>query len=93
MKHAFGRSQIHLCALELPDPKGKPEFLAVLRELGDTRQDSTARRFYNGMVRDLNTATDVFPSNLIASWFKFVKLDYFDIDDKGPESQPVEVKF
>ncbi len=77
-----------------PDLKANQNFLQLQKELGDTEDKiQAARRFYNGVVRDLNTATDVVPSNLIASWFHFAKLDYFDIDDKGPESQPVEVKF
>ena len=44
-------------------------------------------------VRDLNIKVDMFPSNLIARMFNFAKKEFFDIDDSGPESQPVEVKF
>ena len=32
---------------------------------------------YNAVVRDFNTRTEVFPSNLIANVFQFQQFDYF----------------
>jgi len=88
LKSVFALSEAY------PDLKANTNFLELQRELSDTENKiQAARRFYNGNVRDLNTAVDQFPSNLIAGMFKFGKKEYFDIPDGGPESQPVAVKF
>ncbi|MCX6797223.1 MAG: LemA family protein, partial [Candidatus Doudnabacteria bacterium] len=52
-----------------------------------------SRRFYNGNVRDYNTKLQKFPTNLLASAFSFTAREFFDIDEKGPEGQPVKVSF
>ena len=36
-----------------------------------------SRRYYNAVVRDFNTLTEVFPSNVIANAFHFRQFDYF----------------
>ncbi len=77
-----------------PDLKANTNFLELQRELSDTENKiQSARRFYNGMVRDLNTKIQSFPSNIVAGIFHFAKMDFFDIPDDGKEAQPVEVKF
>lgn len=77
-----------------PDLKANTNFLELQRELSDTENKiQAARRFYNANVRDLTTAIQVFPGNIIAKMFNFTKMDYFDIEDNGVESKPVEVKF
>lgn len=40
-----------------------------------------ARRYYNAVVRDLNTKIQQFPSNLIARTFGFREREFFEIDD------------
>ncbi len=78
-----------------PDLKANQNFAELQRELSDTENKIQAsRRFYNGNVRDLNTAVETFPNNLIASFFKFAKLEFFELE-AGEEAakQPVEVKF
>ena len=77
-----------------PDLKANTNFLELQRELSDTENKiQSARRFYNGNVRDYNTALQVFPGNVIANTFHFTKKEFFDIPDDGVESQAVEVKF
>jgi LemA protein len=77
-----------------PDLKANTNFLELQRELSDTENKiQSARRFYNANVRDLNIKVESFPSNLIASIFKFAKMDLFDLEDSSPAQQPVEVKF
>ncbi|MGZ8432525.1 MAG: LemA family protein, partial [Candidatus Deferrimicrobiaceae bacterium] len=39
-----------------------------------------ARRYYNAVVRDYNTATETFPSNLVAPRFGFGEAEYFRLD-------------
>lgn len=40
-----------------------------------------ARRYYNAVVRDLNTRIMQFPSNLIARNFGFTEREFFEMDD------------
>lgn len=77
-----------------PDLKANQNFAELQRELSDTENKiQSARRFYNGNVRDLNTKIEQFPSNVIAGMFSFKKSEFFDIPDDGVESKPVEVNF
>lgn len=77
-----------------PDLKSNQNFLQLQNDLTDTENKiQAARRFYNGNVRDFNTKIQIFPTNLFASMLGFTAREFFDIDDTGPESQPVEVKF
>ena len=39
----------------------------------------SARRYYNGAVRELNIAIESFPSNLVATQFKFAAADFFEL--------------
>ncbi len=78
-----------------PDLKANQGFLSLQAELSDTEDKiQSARRFYNGNVRDLNIATDSFPNNLIAKTFHFMKMELFTLDEGDQAAkQPVEVKF
>lgn len=77
-----------------PALKSDQNFLQLQADLTDTEDKiQSARRFYNGNVRDFNTKIEVFPTNLFASMLGFTKKAFFDIDDNGPEQNPVEVKF
>jgi LemA protein len=78
-----------------PDLKANENFLNLQNELTDTENKiQAARRFYNTNVRDLNIATESFPSNIVANMFKFVKKEFFELDEADAAAkQPVEVKF
>ena len=77
-----------------PDLKANQNFLELQRELSDTENKIQAsRRFYNGNVRDLNIATDAFPSNLVAKVFKFAKMEFFNLGDEKEAREPVKVQF
>ena len=77
-----------------PDLKANQNFLQLQNDLTDTEDKiQAARRFYNGNVRDFNTKIQTFPGNIFASMFGFTKREFFDIDEKGPEGQPVKVEF
>jgi len=77
-----------------PDLKANQNFLQLQNELADTENKIQAsRRFYNGNVRELNTAIDQFPGNVIASMFKFAKMDFFELEQDSAEKEPVAVKF
>lgn len=78
-----------------PDLKANTNFLELQRELSDTENKiQAARRFYNTNVRDLNTAIESFPGNVIAGVFRFEPREFFELGE-GEEAarQPVAVKF
>jgi LemA protein len=50
-----------------------------------------ARRYYNAVVRDLNTRIQVFPSNLVAGMFGFKTREFFEVPDS--ERSVPQVKF
>lgn len=78
-----------------PDLKANENFLELQRELTDTENKIQAsRRFYNTNVRDLNIATESFPSNIVANLFKFNKREFFELaGDEQEARDPVGVKF
>jgi LemA protein len=77
-----------------PDLKANTNFLQLQNELSDTENKIQAsRRFYNGNVRDLNAAIEMFPGNIVASMFKFTKMEFFELEAGSQEKEPVEVKF
>ena len=78
-----------------PDLKANANFLELQRELSDTENKiQAARRFYNSTVMDLNTSIETFPNNLIASFFKFAKLEFLELEaDEAAAKQPVKVQF
>jgi len=77
-----------------PDLKANQNFLELQRQVADTEDKiQSARRFYNGNVRDLNTTMQVFPSSIIANIFHFTSMDFFQLEADSTERQPVAVKF
>lgn len=77
-----------------PELKANQNFLELQRELSDTENKiQAARRFYNGNVRDLNTAIESFPNNVIANMFHFGKREFFELEAGSEEREPVKVKF
>ncbi len=78
-----------------PDLKANQNFLALQNELSDTENKIQAsRRFYNGNVRDLNTAVQVFPGNIVATLFGFGPMEFFQLDQSEAAARnPIEVKF
>lgn len=69
-----------------PDLKANQNFLKLQQELSDTEDRlQAARKFYNTNAKDLNISIESFPSNIIASYFKFEKAELFTLDDNEAE--------
>lgn len=47
-----------------------------------------ARRYYNAVVRDLNTKIHQFPSNLVAQSFGFQEREFFELDSDAERAAP-----
>ena len=86
LRHLFAVSEGY------PELKASGNFLELQKELSNTEDRIQAsRRFYNGNVRDLNTRIEVFPSNIIASLFRFVQAEFFEIEEVTAAQAP-EIK-
>ncbi len=76
-----------------PDLKANQNFLDLQQKLAATEDTiQSARRFYNGNVRELNIKIDSFPNNIIARMFSFTKMEFFQLDNDA-EKNPVAVNF
>jgi len=63
---------------DLKADKGYSELQSRLVEVEDFLQ--MARRYYNGTVRDYNNVVEMFPGNLVAGFFRFKPMDFFEIE-------------
>ena len=74
--------------------------LQAVQEFKDLSENLTAtedkiafaRRFYNGNVRDYNTALQTFPTNILAGTFGFGPEQYFELAEQTDREVP-QVKF
>jgi LemA protein len=76
-----------------PELKANTQFQALQQSLAEMEDSiQNARRYYNAVVRDLNTKIQSFPSNLIAGMFNFQQRTFFEIADAAERDAP-SVKF
>jgi LemA protein len=78
---AFGQllGSLFAVAENYPDLKASAGFLDLQRQVRDLEdQVEHARRYYNAVVRDYNTLTEAFPSNIVAASFGFAKAEFFE---------------
>ena len=74
--------QLLAVAENYPQLKANENFLALQAELSNTEDRlQTARRFYNGNVRDYNRRVQSFPSMIVARFGNFEPEEFFEIDD------------
>jgi LemA protein len=75
-----------------PQLQASQEFTQLqgsLNQIEDAIQN--ARRYYNAVVRDLNTKIQSFPTNLLAGMFGFQQKQFFET--AAADREPVAVKF
>src|SRR5882672_1788653 len=75
-----------------PQLQASQEFTQLqnsLSEIEDAIQN--ARRYYNAVVRDLNTKIQSFPTNILAGMFGFQQKQFFET--AAADREPVAVKF
>ena len=71
-----------------PDLKANTNFMQLQEEISDIENKLAAvRRFFNSATKELNTAIEVFPANIIAGMFGFKKEMMFDL---GSERQTLQ---
>jgi LemA protein len=77
-----------------PELKANASFLRLQSQLQELENGiESARRYYNAVVRDYDILIESFPSNLIASQFKFTKEEFFELESPEVERKPVKVSF
>jgi LemA protein len=73
-----------------PELKANGNVLNLQEELTTTEnQIAFARQYYNDLVMRFNMKQEVFPSNLIAGFFRFQPEDFFSVPEA--EKAPVRV--
>lgn len=76
-----------------PELKANTNFQQLQSSLETIEADlESARRYYNGTVRDLNTKIVVFPNNFIANFFGIKRREFFEIEN-SEERENVKVDF
>ncbi len=81
--------QLFALAEAYPALRGVESFKALQDDLGRIEEAlQNARRYYNAVVRDLNTAIVQFPSNLVAGGFGIRSLAFFELGDRGEAAVP-----
>ena len=84
-------SKLLMLSESYPDLKANENFLSLQNDLKETEDKITySRQFYNDSAMDFNNIVEMFPSNTIASIFKFKKFEYFKIDEKEKETPKVK---
>jgi LemA protein len=82
--------KVFLLMENYPELKANGNVLNLQEELRTTEnQIAFARQYYNDLVMRFNMKQEVFPSNMIASFFRFQPSDFFSVPEA--EKAPVRV--
>ena len=88
-----GINKLFASAETLPDLKTNTNYLQLSNQLNQIESDiANSRKYYNAVVRDMNTKVESFPSSLVANRFYFQKWKMFELDD-AQERRDVKVQF
>jgi LemA protein len=76
-----------------PDLKANTNFLDLQSQLQRMEDEiANSRKYYNAIVKELNTKIEMFPGNIIAGIFNFARKPLFEVAGEA-ERERVEVKF
>jgi len=72
-----------------PELRAAASFAGLQQTLTDVEDHlQSARRYYNAVVRDFNTATAQFPSSIIAGMMRLRPREFFGLDDPSERAVP-----
>ena len=81
--------KFNLVVENYPDLKANQNFLELQEELTSTENKiSFARQAYNDQVLFYNNKIEMFPSNILAGIFNFIKEEFFEIEIEGEREVP-----
>ena len=76
-----------------PDLKANTNFIDLQSQLQRIEDEiANSRKYYNAVVKELNTKVESFPSNIIAGIFQFGRKTMFEVADQA-ERENVKVQF
>lgn len=76
-------------AEQYPQLRASENFLSLHRSLVDVEDAiQNARRYYNAVVRDLNTRIQSFPDMLVAAPLRFQEREFFELDSAAEAAVP-----
>lgn len=74
---------------DYPELKANESYLDLQRQLGQLEDAlQQARRYYNAVVRDLNTRIQSLPDLLVARAARFEPREFFELDDPAQAAAP-----
>ncbi len=79
-----------------PDLKANTNFLQLQEEISDIENKlAAARRYFNGATRELNTAIESFPANIIARNFGFTRQPMYELsaEQRTTMEEPPQINF
>lgn len=86
--------QLFALAESYPDLKSNQNYLQLQQELTNTEDRIlSARRFYNNVVSDYNTAQDSFPTLLFKGMAGAKQEPFFELENPTEERKNVKVEF
>ena len=72
-----------------PDLKANTNFLQLQEELASTENKiSFSRQLYNQVVTSYNNKIQIFPNNLLAGMFNFIRRDLFEVSTEEVRQAP-----
>ena len=75
-----------------PQLRASENFTQLQTQISEVEEQiQLARRYYNAVVRDLNTRVQQFPSNFVAEMFGFRTREFFEAS--SPDRESPEVQF
>ncbi len=84
---------LNVVAEQYPDLKANQNFSELNAQLKKTEEDiANARKYYNAVVKTYTNLTQMFPSSIIASMFRFEKREMFVVEDSA-QREAVKVEF
>lgn len=87
-----GLSKLIAVAESYPDLKASQNFSDLTHQLSTIEDEiANSRKYYNAVVRNLNTKVEMFPSNIVAKMFNFKLQKMFEANENERNNVKVEL--
>ena len=91
-KLAAGLSRLMAIAENYPDLKASQNYMNLNSELSKIEEDiANSRKYYNAVVKKMNTMVEMFPSNFIAAMYGFKQSVMYEANSAERDSVKVEM--
>ena len=87
-----GISKIMAVAENYPELEASQNFSDLTHQLSTIEDEiANSRKYYNAVVRNLNTKVEMFPSNIVAKMFNFKLQKMFEANEEEKNNVKVEI--